>query len=103
MESVRSHARSIRPCFYTSCFDLPAPPPLWMPRVVVSSGVYGDKHQQASKMAQSGGSEAVSCISSEEDLQRMIELGSWYDSEEESSSEAEDTDSGSDRNHDEVG
>ena len=53
-------------------------------------------------MAQSGGSEAVSCISSEEDLQRMIELGSWYDSEEESSSEAEDTDSGSDRNHDEV-
>ena len=53
-------------------------------------------------MAQSQGSEAVSCISSEEDLQRMIELGSWYDSEEESSSETEDTDSGPDRNHDEV-
>lgn len=54
-------------------------------------------------MAQSQGNEAVSCISSEEDLQRMIELGSWYDSEEESSSETEDTDSGPDQNHDEVG
>ena len=51
-------------------------------------------------MAQNEGSEAVSRISSEEDLQRVIELGSWYDSEEESSSEAEDTDSGSDQNHD---
>ena len=74
-----------------------------MPRVVVSDGVYGDKHQEASKMAQSGGSEAVSCINSEEDLQRVIELGSWYDSEEESSSETEDTDSGSDQDHNEVG
>ncbi len=54
-------------------------------------------------MAQSEGSEAVSCISSEEDLRRIIELGSWYDSEDESSSETEDTDSGSDHNHDEVG
>ena len=54
-------------------------------------------------MARSGGSEAVSCISSEEDLQRVIELGSWYDSEEESSSETEDTDSGSDQDHNEVG
>ena len=46
------------------------------------------------------GSEAVSvCISSEEDLQRVIELGSWYDSEEEGSSDTEDTDSGSDRNY----
>ena len=56
-------------------------------------------------MAQSRGSEgAASCISSEEDLLRVIELGAWYESEEESSSEREDTDSGSDPNHgDEVG
>lgn len=47
------------------------------------------------------GSEAV-CISSEEDLQRMIELGSWYDSEEESNSETEDTDYGPDQDHSEV-
>lgn len=47
------------------------------------------------------GSEVV-CISSEEDLQRMVELGSWYDSEEESSSETEDTDFWSDQGHNEV-
>ena len=47
------------------------------------------------------GSEAV-CISSEEDLQRMIKLGSWYDSEEESNSETEDTDYGPDQDHSEV-
>ena len=42
--------------------------------------------------------EATLCICSEEDLQRAIELGKWYDSEEESCSsdaDPEDTDSGS--------
>lgn len=40
------------------------------------------------KMAQVQGSEAT-CICSEEDLQRVIELEAWYDSEGESSSESE--------------
>lgn len=39
-------------------------------------------------MAQVQGSEAT-CICSEEDLQRVIELEAWYDSEGESSSESE--------------
>ena len=43
-------------------------------------------------MAQAEGSE-VSCIRSEEDLVRAIELGSWYESEEEIGSDSEETDS----------
>lgn len=46
---------------------------------------------------QEGGS-VPACIYSEEDLQRAIELGAWYDSEEdETCSDDEDTDSGADQ------
>ena len=37
---------------------------------------------------------AVECIRSVEDLQRVAELGTWYESEEDSGSEIEETDSG---------
>ena len=37
---------------------------------------------------------AVECIRSVEDLQRVAELGTWYESEEDSDSEIEETDSG---------
>ena len=43
------------------------------------------------------------CIRSVEDLQRAIELGTWYDSEDDGDSETEDTDSGPCQNTNEVG
>ena len=56
----------------------PAPPTL-VPAFGISVEIYGDVRKIVNKMAKEV------AIQSEEDFQRMIELGAWYDGDEESS------------------